>query len=109
MDVFEMQFGPVIPQEIVDKVEDYEIMDKEQQEEAEEAEKQKFAALAFLEGANRDKFGKVLAEMNNNFVKGTTHYPENVEDALQILTEWANWDGSSNQKKFKPKRGAAFA
>ena len=30
MDVYETQFGPVIPQEIVDKVEDYEIMDEEQ-------------------------------------------------------------------------------
>ena len=30
MDVCEVQFGPVIPQEIVDKVENYELMDKEQ-------------------------------------------------------------------------------
>ena len=29
MDVCETQFGSVIPQEIVDKVEDYEIMDEE--------------------------------------------------------------------------------
>ena len=26
-----------------------------------------------------------------------------------MQTEWANWDGSNQQKKFKPKRGAAFA
>ena len=36
IEVCELQFGPVIAQEIVDKVEDYEIMDKEQQEKAEE-------------------------------------------------------------------------
>ena len=30
MDVCVVQFGPVIPQEIVDKVQDYEIMDEEQ-------------------------------------------------------------------------------
>ena len=44
MDVCETQFGPVIPQEIVDKVEDYEIIDEEQQEEAEEKEKTKICS-----------------------------------------------------------------
>ena len=50
MDVCEIQFGPVIPQEIIDKVEDYEIMDKEQQEETEEKEKQNLQLLPFLRG-----------------------------------------------------------
>ena len=44
MDICEVQFGPVIPQEIVDKVENYELMDEEQQEETEESEKQKICS-----------------------------------------------------------------
>ena len=48
MDVCEVQFGPVIPQEIVDKVENYELMDEEQQEETEEAEKQNLQHLPSL-------------------------------------------------------------
>ena len=84
-------------------------MDEEQQEETEESEKQKFAALAFLEGCNCTKFGKVMAELNNDFVKGVSNYPETVEDGLQMITDWTNYDGTASQKKFKPKRGAAFA
>ena len=86
MGVAEAQFGPVLPQEIVDKVEDYEIMDEAQQEAAEEKEKEKFAALTFLEGANRARYGRMTTELSNDFVKGATTYPETVEDALEMLS-----------------------
>ena len=38
--IYKTQFGPVIPQEIVNLLEDYKILDKEQQEDMEEKAKQ---------------------------------------------------------------------
>ena len=46
--VAEAQFGPVLPQEIVDKVEDYEIMDEAQQEVAEDQKNKNLQHLPSL-------------------------------------------------------------
>ena len=51
----------------------------------------------------------MTTELSNDFVKGTTTYPETIEDALEILSTWSNHQESGHQKKQKAKRGAAFA
>ena len=62
-----------------------------------------------LEGANRSKYGRIIIELSNDFVKGATTYPKTVEDALEMLSTWSNHHEQGQQRKQKAKRGAAFA
>ncbi len=47
--------------------------------------REKFLAALMLIGANRNKYGELKRSMAENYVMGTSEYPESPEVVLRIL------------------------
>ena len=50
--------------------------------------REKFLAALMLNGANRDKYGQLKRSMAENYVTGTSEYPESPEVVLRILNAY---------------------
>ena len=55
---------------------------------AERQAKEQYLAVAFLLGANRDRYGKLIEDIENAMVQGNDTYPKTVNDAYNLLLHW---------------------
>ena len=73
----------------------------------------KFLAALMLNGANRDKYGELKRGMAENYVTGTSEYPESTEAVLRILNAYVppvGWNRRVKQEAGNPSdEGAMFA
>ena len=44
-------------------------------------------ALAFLANSNKQKYGHIIAELHDDYLKGNNHYPNNMNDMYKLLDE----------------------
>ncbi len=91
-------------------------MDKASGDEKKEAKKavcDKFLAALMLNGANHDKYGEWKRGMAENYVTGTSEYPESTEAVLCILNAYGppvGWNRRIKQEAGNPSdEGAMFA
>ncbi len=66
-------------------------MDKasaDKMKESKETMREKFLAALMLNGANREKYGKLKCSMAENYMTGTSEYPESPEVVLCILNAY---------------------
>jgi hypothetical protein len=49
---------------------------------------ERFTAVAFLVGADRVRYGRLVENMENDFLQGQNNYPETVSAAYHLLTNW---------------------
>ena len=50
-----------------------------------------FMAMAFISGANRIKYGRLIKELENSYLKGNKNkYPKKVTDAYNMLLKYKN-------------------
>ena len=61
---------------------------------------EEMAALAFLANSNKHKYGHIIAELHDDYLKGNNHYPKNMNDMYKLLDE------HSNDKKLIDPNGA---
>jgi hypothetical protein len=92
------------------------MVDKASGDEMKEAKKtvcDKFLAALMLNGANRDKYGELRRGMAENYMTGTSNYPESTEAVLRILNAYVllvGWNGCIKQEARNPSdKGAMFA
>ena len=67
--------------------------------EAKKKVREKFLATLMLNGANRDKYGELKRSMAENYVTGTSEYPESPEVVLCILNAYVppvGWNRNIN-------------
>ena len=67
----------------------------EQMKEGKKAVREKFLAALMLSGANGAKYNDLKRGMKENFVTGTSTYPESPEAVLRILNAYvppAGWN-----------------
>jgi hypothetical protein len=48
----------------------------------------RFLARILLMGADKGRFGKLLDELNNNYIAGTDRYPKTLDDTIKLLTRY---------------------
>mmetsp|Transcript_14399 Transcript_14399/g.27057 ORF Transcript_14399/g.27057 Transcript_14399/m.27057 type:complete len:316 (-) Transcript_14399:8-955(-) len=60
--------------------------------------KERFLALRFLRGADRAKYGDLIIELDNDYAKGSDHYPATVAAAYTLLSR-------RKAKRFTDKQG----
>ena len=59
--------------------------------EAKNKAKEACMAMAFISGANRIKYGRLIEELENSYVKGNENeYPKTVTDAYNLLLNYNN-------------------
>ena len=76
VEALESQYGPLVPNELVD---DTNGIDKPEAG-------QRFKACLFLLAVDRGRYGNVLEELNNQYLNGLKTYPLSVEGAVSMLT-----------------------
>ena len=59
-----------------------------QLEAAERYCKEAYLACAFLLGSDRNRYGKLLEDLENDFTQGSDRYPKTVVDAYNLLMYW---------------------
>jgi hypothetical protein len=45
-------------------------------------------AMAFLLGCDRSRYGRLIEDLENDFLQGRNHYPGTVAEAYNLLTNW---------------------
>ena len=45
-------------------------------------------AIAFLLGCDRSRYGRVIEDLENDYLQGHNHYPTTVADAYNLLANW---------------------
>ena len=80
--------------------------------EGKKAVREKFLAALMLSGANRAKYNDLKRGMKENFVTGTSTYPESPEAVLRILNAYvppAGWNKRHQEAGSANEEGAMFA
>ena len=59
--------------------------------EAKKEEKESYMAMAFISGTNRIKYGRLVKELDNSYLKGNGNdYSKTVTDAYNLLLNYKN-------------------
>jgi hypothetical protein len=81
-------FPNMIKKELTTKSIDMEKATGDKMKEAKKPVREKFLAALMLNGANCDKYGELKRSMAENYVTGTSKYPESPEVVLHILNAY---------------------
>jgi hypothetical protein len=69
----------------------------------------RYLAVAFLLGADRNRYGKMVEDLENDFLQGQNNYPRTLTAAYHLLTNWKQ-DPRNLMRPFGPVNdGLAFA
>jgi len=49
---------------------------------------ERYLAVAFLLGSDRSRYGRLIKNLENDYLQGTNHYPTTVTGAYNLLTNW---------------------
>ena len=72
--------------------------------------REKYLATAYLLGSDRARFGKLIDDLQNNFLQGTDNYPKTLVDAHSLLLHWKHDNNNSNSAQQQATTtGVAFA
>jgi hypothetical protein len=83
---------------------------KGQASELQEKGKHKFLACLFLAGVDRERYKKVIDDLNNDFIVGKISYPEDVPGMLNLLTHRRGAGGNKRVDAIRDGvTGASFA
>lgn len=74
--------------------------------EAEVLAYERFLAVAFIRGANKERYGAIMTHYENMYSNGTNQYPANITEAYNRLTNWKR-DKRTNETPYND--GMAFA
>ena len=55
---------------------------------ARQAARQQYLAVAFLMGADRNRYGLLIQDLENDFIQGNDKYPKTLIDAYHLLSNW---------------------
>ena len=102
----EIIWGPLCPIKLMKEDSRYATADEDERDKVIKEIRNKFLACAFINGANKKKFGKVIDSLNNDHLGGNSHYPTTVEKALDLLQNYM--DSNNNYQRGKAKGGKVF-
>jgi hypothetical protein len=67
---------------------DYDHMDAAEEEDVQNESHERYLAVAFILGADKLRYGRLLESLENNFLQGQNRYPATVTAAYGLLTNW---------------------
>ena len=106
-------FPNMIKKELMTKGIDMDKASGDEMKKAKKIVRDKFLAALMLNGTNRDKYGELKRGMAENYVTGTSEYPESTEAVLRILNAYVppvGWNRRIKQEAGNPSdEGAMFA
>ena len=76
--------------------------------EAEDVSIKQVKAAMLISGASRQKYGRLKDELANDYLLGSDHYPDTLEKAGRILTNYQNTRASAPYRANANETGVAF-
>jgi hypothetical protein len=73
---------------------------------AEKAAKERVLSCMFLNRADKTKYGEMVTDLHNDYVKGNDSYPSTLKDSCALLT---NWHPKFESKPVVAQYGTSFA
>jgi hypothetical protein len=106
-------FSNMVKKELMTKSIDMDKATTDEMKEAKKTVRKKFLAALMLNGPNHEKYGELKRSMAENYVTGTSEYPESPEVVLCILNAYVpplGWNRRIKQDAGNPSdEGAMFA
>jgi Reverse transcriptase (RNA-dependent DNA polymerase)/Zinc knuckle len=72
------------------------------------ATKEKYLACAFLLSSDRTRYGKLIEDLENNYIQGVDKYPKTLNDAYSLLLYWKQDPRNYNKGVGSDSDGVAF-
>ena len=95
VDVIEARWGSLAPTNVPDEDKKNK---KESEEESKKKSRNKFLACMFMDGANKTKYGKCIADLSNSYLSKNDKYPKTVATALTYLSHFSDCEYVSKKK-----------
>lgn len=88
------------------KVNNAKLIDAEEKSEARE----RYLACAFLFGSDRNRYGRLLEDIENDYTQGRDNYPKTVTAAYNLIVYWKQYSGrGSHTTNNADDQGIAFS
>jgi hypothetical protein len=87
--VLEAQMGEFIPMKLVDGTT---AADKK-------VARDKMMSMMMLSGADKKRYGKLLEDLNNNYLAGTDNYPSDVDSTVTLLSHYQDYQSNGGRNK----------
>jgi hypothetical protein len=87
--VLEAQMGEFIPTKLVDGTT---AADKK-------VARDKMMSMMMLSGADKKRYGKLLEDLNNNYLAGTDNYPSDVDSTVTLLSYYQDYQSNGGRNK----------
>jgi hypothetical protein len=87
--VLEAQMGEFIPTKLVDGTT---AADKK-------VARDKMMSMMMLSGADKKRYGKLLEDLNNNYLAGTDNYPSDVDSTVTLLSHYQDYQSNGGRNK----------
>ena len=72
----------------VEKEYDYDTMSEIKKKEVEKEAQGRYLAVAFVLGADRQRYGRLIENLENDYLQGQNNYPSTITAAYNLLTNW---------------------
>jgi Zinc knuckle len=69
----------------------------------------RYLAVSFLLSSDRNRFGKLVEDLENNFIQGMDKYPRTLENAYSLLLYWKHDPRNNMRASGADSEGVAFA
>ena len=96
VEVIEARWGSLAPTNVPDEEKKSK---KESDEESKKKSRNKFLACMFMDGANKTKYGKCIADLSNSYLSKNDKYPKTVATALTYLSHFSDGEYVSKRKQ----------
>ena len=57
---------------------------------ASENARQRYLAVGFIEGARKEYYGKLVEQMENDYLQSIDRWPKTIHEAYSLLLNWKN-------------------
>ena len=100
VDILKAQSGPIIMREHMVRIPEFRNASASRQDEMMTEEHEKLMAYTFLLGADRNRSGKLVEDLSNNFTMGDNKYPKDLTQAINLVSNHKNNINNNNYKKY---------
>ena len=67
---------------------EYDTMSETNKKEVEKEAQGRYLAVAFVLGGDRQRYGRLIENMENDYLQGQNNYPSTITTAYNLLTNW---------------------
>jgi len=104
VEIVERTYGSIAPAEIAKKDNNY----KNETDKVLARERERMLACMFMDGADKKVYGLLLKKLQDDYSLGDEKYPEDMQEALQVLQLYTGKQNKKKQKESEERVGMSY-